>query len=52
MRIVLDGMGGDNAPEEIVKGAVAAAEAISDEICIVGDPDAMGGGCNTDFRPV
>ena len=40
MRIVLDGMGGDNAPEEIVKGAVAAAEAISDEICIVGDPDA------------
>ena len=41
MRIVLDGMGGDNAPEEIVKGAVAAAEAISDEICIVGDPDAI-----------
>ena len=41
MRIILDGMGGDNAPEEIVKGAVAAAEAISDEICIVGDPDAI-----------
>lgn len=41
MRIVLDGMGGDNAPEEIVKGAVAAAGEISDEICIVGEPDAI-----------
>jgi len=41
MRIVLDGMGGDNAPEEIVKGAVSAAEAIEDEIYIVGDPDAI-----------
>ena len=25
MRIVLDGMGGDHAPAEIVKGAVSAA---------------------------
>lgn len=39
MKIILDGMGGDNAPEEIVKGAVAAAADIDDEICIVGDPD-------------
>ncbi|NLD19338.1 MAG: phosphate acyltransferase PlsX [Clostridiales bacterium] len=36
MRIVLDGMGGDNAPRETVKGAVEAAEVINDEICIVG----------------
>ena len=36
MRIVLDGMGGDNAPQEIVKGAVAAAEVIDHEIIIVG----------------
>lgn len=36
MRIILDGMGGDNAPYEIVKGAVEAAEVISDEIVIVG----------------
>lgn len=36
MRIVLDGMGGDNAPQEIVKGAVAAAELIDHEIIIVG----------------
>ncbi len=41
MRVVLDGMGGDHAPEEIVKGAVAAAEEISDEICIVGEPNAI-----------
>ena len=36
MRVVLDGMGGDNAPMEIVKGAVEAAELIDDEIIIVG----------------
>ena len=42
MRIVIDGMGGDHAPEEIVKGAVAAAAEISDELFIVGDPVAIG----------
>lgn len=36
MRVILDGMGGDHAPEEIVKGAVEATELIDDEICIVG----------------
>lgn len=36
MRIILDGMGGDNAPAEIVKGAVEASRIIDDEICIVG----------------
>lgn len=36
MRIILDGMGGDNAPAEIVKGAVEAASLIFDEIVIVG----------------
>ena len=41
MRIVLDGMGGDHAPAEIVKGAVSAAAEISDEIFIVGDPEAI-----------
>ena len=41
MRILLDGMGGDFAPEEIVKGAVEAAVEIDDEICIIGDPDAI-----------
>lgn len=41
MRIILDGMGGDNAPQEIVKGAVEAAAEISDEIVIVGEPEAI-----------
>lgn len=41
MRIILDGMGGDNAPDEIVKGAVEAAKEIEDEIIIVGKPDAI-----------
>lgn len=36
MRIILDGMGGDNAPAEIVKGAVEAAALISHELVIVG----------------
>lgn len=36
MRIILDGMGGDNAPAEIVKGAVEAAALIPHELVIVG----------------
>ena len=36
MRIILDGMGGDLAPAEMVKGAVQAAELIDEEIVIVG----------------
>lgn len=36
MNIVLDGMGGDNAPREIVKGACQAADIIEDDIYIVG----------------
>ena len=37
MKIILDGMGGDNAPLEIVKGAVETSKLIEHEICIVGD---------------
>ncbi|MBQ2696018.1 MAG: phosphate acyltransferase PlsX [Clostridia bacterium] len=37
MRIAVDAFGGDNAPEEIVKGAVSAAKTLSDEIILVGD---------------
>ena len=36
MRIIIDGMGGDNAPGEIVKGVVEASKVIDDEIIIVG----------------
>lgn len=37
MRIVIDGMGGDNAPAAIVQGSVDAAALITHEIIIVGD---------------
>lgn len=36
MKILIDGMGGDFAPEEIVKGAVRAASEISETIVIIG----------------
>ena len=36
MRVLLDGMGGDNAPQEIVKGAVDAANESQHEIQIIG----------------
>lgn len=36
MRIILDAMGGDNAPEAVVKGAVAAAGDFGEEIVLVG----------------
>lgn len=37
MRIIIDAMGGDNAPEEIVKGAIAALNEFNVEIILVGD---------------
>lgn len=37
MRLAVDAMGGDNAPAEIVRGAVAAARKYSCEIVLVGD---------------
>lgn len=43
MRIVLDGMGGDHAPAEIVKGAVATVPDIDGRIMIVGDEKAING---------
>lgn len=36
MRIVVDGMGGDNAPAAIVEGAVLASEKIREEIYLIG----------------
>ena len=41
MKIVLDGMGGDNAPQEMVKGAVEAARQIDHDIYIVGQKDSI-----------
>ena len=41
MRVLLDGMGGDHAPQEIVKGAIQAAEQVNDEIIIIGREEAI-----------
>lgn len=39
MRIAVDAMGGDNAPQSIVEGALQAAEEYGTEIVLVGDSD-------------
>ena len=36
MRIIIDAMGGDNAPAEIVKGAVMAKQRLGVELTLVG----------------
>jgi len=41
MKILIDGMGGDFAPEEIVKGAVRAAAETSETIVIIGPEEAI-----------
>jgi len=42
LRLAIDAMGGDHAPGEIVRGAVAARDALpEDEIILVGDQDAI-----------
>lgn len=49
-RIAVDVMGGDNAPEEIVKGAVLSAQAFSDvEIQLYGDEEAIKAALPTDI---
>ena len=41
MKILIDGMGGDYAPEEIVKGAIRAASEISETVVIIGPEDVI-----------
>jgi len=41
MRILVDGMGGDYAPEEIVKGAIKAAAEISETVVIIGPEETI-----------
>ena len=36
MRIVIDAMGGDNAPDEIIKGVIEAADKVDAELVLVG----------------
>ena len=39
MIILVDAMGGDNAPDAVIKGAVKAASEIKAEICLIGTED-------------
>ena len=39
MKILLDAMGGDNAPDATVKGAVQAINQIEAEVCLIGNTD-------------
>ena len=41
LRIALDAMGGDNAPSEVVKGAVQFAATGQGQVMLVGDPAAL-----------
>src|SRR3954452_21048786 len=41
MRIAVDAMGGDQAPNFIVEGAIRAARQFGHEIILVGDPEAV-----------
>lgn len=41
MRIALDAMGGDHAPEAVVRGGVAAARTLGVEVALVGIPEAV-----------
>jgi len=41
LKIAVDAMGGDNAPGEIVKGAVQAAQEYNQEIILVGDQERL-----------
>ncbi|MBR6472999.1 MAG: phosphate acyltransferase PlsX [Firmicutes bacterium] len=41
MKILLDGMGGDNAPKAVVEGAVMAAREFEHEIILIGDEERL-----------
>ena len=41
MRILLDAMGGDNAPDANIKGAVKAINDIEAEVCLIGNKDVI-----------
>lgn len=41
MKILLDGMGGDNAPDVVIEGAIAALKEINEEIIIIGQEEVI-----------
>ena len=49
MRIAVDALGGDNAPAEVISGAISAARSLSGhEFILVGDPDVVGPALGSD----
>jgi phosphate acyltransferase len=40
-KIAIDAMGGDHAPQAVIEGALLAAQDFSDELVLVGEPDAI-----------
>lgn len=51
MSIALDAMGGDHAPEEIVRGALLAAPELRLPLLLVGDPEAIRGVAGNTLPP-
>jgi phosphate acyltransferase len=52
VRIAVDALGGDNAPHEIIAGAVSAAEGLPrDELLLVGKPDVIEPEVGSDHPP-
>ncbi len=43
MKIVIDGFGGDNAPDEVLKGAAKAVESLGIEVAVTGDEKTLKG---------
>lgn len=43
MNILLDGMGGDHAPDAVIEGAICSLSEMDENITIVGDRDVIGG---------
>ncbi len=41
MKILLDGMGGDNAPDVVIEGAIAALKEMNEEIIIIGQEEVI-----------
>lgn len=44
MRIIVDAMGGDNAPQAPVEGALRAVRELGVEVLLTGRPAEIGGG--------
>ena len=49
MKIVIDGFGGDNAPDEVLKGTALAVKDLGIEVAVTGDIETPYGG-SRNFR--